>query len=183
MGVCWLDNYREEIVVKKNRMVNTFLHGLLCVVMVFSALLAAMSLASLQLSENLIMSIIWTVVYGGVAFLIWWKKDILRMEYEYTFTNGELDFACVFGNKKRKSLGSMRVKNVEACGMVASGSFQRYLKMPGVKRLNWFLNRDADLLYFYFQKDGKKTMIVMEPSPEMVEMIKVYLARGVFQLN
>lgn len=178
-----MDNYREEIVVKRNRAVNTILHALLCVIMAISALMAAMSLASLQMADNLIIAIIWTAVYGGVAFLIWWKKDILRLEYEYTFTNGELDFACVFGNKKRKPLGSMRVKNVEACGMVASGSFQRYLKMPGVKRLNWFLNRDSDLLFFYFQKDGKKSLIVCEPSPEMVELIKQYLPRGVFQIN
>ncbi len=178
-----MDNYREEIVVKRNRTVNNVLHALLCVVMGVSALMAAMSLASIQLAENMIAAIIQTAVLGGVAFLIWWKKDILRMEYEYTFTNGELDFACVFGNKKRKSLGSMRVKNVEACGMVQSGSFQRYVRMQGVKKMNWFLNRDADLLFFYYQKDGAKSMIICEPSPEMVELIKLYLQRGVFQIN
>ncbi len=178
-----LDNYREEIVVKKNRTANVILHGLLVVVMVISALMAAMSLASLQLSENLVVAILWTVIYGGIAFLIWWKKDILRTEYEYTFTNGELDFACVLGNKKRRNLGSMRVKNVEACGMVQSGSFQRYLKMPGLKKLNWFLNRDADLVYFYFVKDGNKRMIICEPSAEMLQMIKIYLPRGAFQIN
>ena len=178
-----MDNYREEIVVKKNRMVNTLLHGVLTVAMGVSALLAAMMLASLSMSESLIASIIWLVIYGGIAFLIWWKKDILRMEYEYTFTNGEMDFACVFGNKKRKTLGTVRVKNVEACGLVASGSFQRYLKMPGAKRMNWFLNRDANLMYFFFQKDGKKSLIILEPSEEMAGMIKMYLPRGVFQVN
>jgi hypothetical protein len=115
--------------------------------------------------------------------LIWWKKDILRLEYEYTFTNGELDFACVYGNKKRKNLGSMRVRNVEACGMVQSGSFQRYLRMPSVKTTNWFLNRDADLLFFFFQKDGNKRIIVCEPSEAMTDMIKQYLPRGAFQIN
>lgn len=178
-----MDNYREEIVVKKNRALNTVLHALLCVVMVFSGLLAAISLTSISMSENILMSIIWMLAYGGIAFLIWWKKDTLRMEYEYTFTNGELDFACVYGNKKRKTLGSMRVKNVEACGMVRSGSFNRYISMPGVKKTNWFLNREAELLYFYFQKDGNKRIIICEPTDEMITMIKQYLPRGAFQNN
>lgn len=178
-----MDNYREEIVVKKNRIVQNVLHALLCVVMVFSGLLAAISLTSISMSENIVMSIIMTLIYGGIAFLIWWKKDMLRMEYEYTFTNGELDFACVLGNKKRKNLGSMRVRNVEACGMVQSGGFQRYIKMPGVKKTNWFLNREADLLYFYFQKDGTKRVIICEPTEAMIAMIKQYLPRGAFQVN
>lgn len=178
-----MDNYREEIVIKKNRLVNNILHALLVVVMVLSALMAAMSLASLTMSENLIMSIVQIVIFGGIAFLIWWKKDVLRMEYEYTFTNGELDFACVYANKKRKNLGSMRVKNVEACGMVRSGSFQRYITMPGVKKTNWFLNRDAELFFFYFQKDGAKRIIIIEPTEEMIGMIKQYLPYGVWQVN
>lgn len=178
-----MDNYREEIIVKKNRTVNTILYALLIIVMILSGFMALIYLTSISFSESLIVSIVWIVIYGGIAFLIWWKKDMLRLEYEYTFTNGELDFACVMGNQKRKELGSMRVKNVTACGMVTSGSFHRYISTPGVKRSNWFLNRDSDLLFFYFEKDGNKRIIVCEPSAEMVEMIKQYLPRGVFQTN
>ena len=178
-----MDNFREEIVVKQNRLANDVLHAVLSVVMVLSALMAAMALASFTLAENLVIQIIQLLLFGGIAFLIWWKKDVLRMEYEYTFTNGELDFAAVYANKKRRNMGSMRVKNVEACGMVRSGSFQRYISMPGVKKTNWFLNRGAELLYFYFVKDGSKRVIILEPSEKMVEMIKQYLPRGAFQVN
>lgn len=178
-----MDNYREEIVVKKNRLFNNVLYALLLVIMVISGFFALLNLSTMAMSDNLILSIVWTVIYGGIAVLIWWKKDMLRLEYEYTFTNGELDFARVMGNNKRKEMGSMRVKNVEAAGMVSSGSFKRYVSMPGVKKLNWFLNRDAELMFFYFQKDGNKRIIVCEPSEEMIEMIKLYLPRGVFQVN
>ena len=178
-----MDNYREEIVLKKNRTMNNVLYGVSLVVMAISGILALLNLTSLTISENLALSIVFTLAYGGIAFLIWWKKDTLRTEYEYTFTNGELDFAIVLGNKKRKELGSMRVKNVEAFGKVASGSFNRYITMQGVKRSNWFLNRDAELYYFFFQKEGNKRIIICEPSEEMVEMIKIYLPRGVTQVN
>ena len=66
---------------------------------------------------------------------------------------------------------------------VSSGSFQRYLKIPGLKRLNWFLNRDAELYYFYFAKDSNKKMIIFEPSEQLVEYIMQYLPHGVYQVN
>ena len=94
-----------------------------------------------------------------------------------------MDFAQVYNNRKRKSLGTMNVRNVEACGMVSSGSFQRYINMPNVKRTNWFLNREAELFYFYFQKENQKRIIIIEPSEEMVGLIKKYVPQGVWQIN
>ena len=111
----------------------------------------------------------------------WFFHDKLLTEYEYTFTNGALDFAEVYNNKKRKSLGSLNVKNVEAFGKVTSSSFQRYLNMPGIKRMNWFLNRDAELYYFYFTKESDKKMIILEPSEEMVGYIRQYLPNGAYR--
>ena len=67
--------------------------------------------------------------------------------------------------------------------LVASGSFQRYVSMPGLKKSNWFLNRDGNLFYFFYQKNNEKHMIVIEPTDEMIEMIKLYLPRGVYQTN
>ena len=92
-----------------------------------------------------------------------------------------LDFAEVYNNKKRKSLGSLNVRNVEAFGKVTSSSFQRYLNMPGIKRMNWFLNRDAELYYFYFTKESDKKMIILEPSEEMVDYIRKYLPNGAWR--
>ena len=42
-------------------------------------------------------------------------------------------------------------------------------------------NRDGNLFYFYYVKDNEKNMIIIEPSEEMVEMIKRYLPVGVYQ--
>ena len=82
---------------------------------------------------------------------------------------------------KRKELGSMNVANVSACGHVAHDSFRKFLAMKDVKRRNWFLNRDGNLFYFYYVKDNQKNMIVIEPSEEMVEMIRRYVPAGVYQ--
>ena len=64
---------------------------------------------------------------------------------------------------------------------MSSSSFQRYLNMPGIKRMNWFLNREAELYYFYFTKESDKKMIIMEPSEEMVAYIRQYLPNGAYR--
>ncbi len=175
-----MDHFREEIVVKKNKGLDEVLYFVSAVMMVIMALFAVIQLQLLFTSFNLF-SVIVVVICGGSAVLLFLRRDRLRTDYEYTFTNGEMDFAKVFNNQKRKNLGTMRVKNVEAFGPVSSSSFQRYITMPGIKKEHWFLNRGAELYYFYFVKDGNKRVIILEPSEEMVDLIKKYLQRGAYQ--
>ena len=175
-----MDQFLEEVVVKKNNTINRLLYYFSWVVMVLAALFASMNLGTLGVNFNW-MTVVMILLSGGVAVYIWFFHDRLLTEYEYTFTNGSLDFAEVYNNKKRKSLGSLNVRNVEAFGKVASSSFQRFLNTPGVKRMNWFLNRDAELYYFYFTKETDRKMIILEPSEEMVSYIRQYLPSGAYR--
>ncbi|MGI6655146.1 MAG: hypothetical protein ACOX55_13760 [Christensenellales bacterium] len=185
-----MDHFREEVVTKRNRTVESVLYALSFVVMIVSGLIAVfmfnlltMAISTQGFSSSMIMDIVFTVLMAATAVLLFLYKDRIKTEYEYTFTNGTMDFARVFNNKKRKSLGTMNIKNIEACGKVSSGSFHRYLSMPGVRRLNWFLNRDAELFYFYFVKDSAKSLMIIEPSDEMVQLIIRYAGQGKYQQN
>ncbi len=177
-----MDHFHEEVVVKHRNGLNKGLYYLSWPVMVFSAMFAMMMISALMRGFSLPALLI-TLAFAAIAVGIFLFHDRLLTEYEYTFTNGALDFAQVYNNKKRKSLGSLNVKTVDAFGKVNSGSFQRYLKTPDVKQMRWFLNRDAELYYFYFSKDSAKKMIILEPSEELVGMIKQYIPRGVYQEN
>lgn len=176
----FMDHFLEEVVVKRKNSLNRILYYLSWVIMIFSAIIASMTLGTLTTAFSWF-SVIVIVISAGIAVYTWFFHDKLLTEYEYTFTNGSLDFAEVYNNKKRKSLGSLNVRNVEAFGKVTSSSFQRYLNMPGIKRMNWFLNREAELYYFYFTKDTDKKMIILEPSEEMVENIRKYLPNGAWR--
>ena len=175
-----IDHFMEEIVVKRRKGMQDVTYYLATVMMVLLGVLGFSTLSTLMMGFS-IPGVIMVVVFLGLTVLLFLRKDRIRTEYEYTFTNGELDFAQVYNNQKRKSLGTMRVKNVEVFGAVNSEGFRKMVNMPGLERKNWFLNRDAELYYFYYQKDNKKTMIVLEPSPEMVDMIKKYLPQGAFR--
>lgn len=176
-----MDNFREEVVVKRNRLMNTIAYFMSWVTLILSGLVAFMGLSSLMMGNFQVMPIVMTVVFGGLCYLIWRNKDEFRAEYEYSFTNGDLDVSKVLGNSRRKYLTSLAMKNVEACGVVTHQSFQRYLSMKDVKKHNWFLNRESNLYYFYFTKNAVKHMIVVELSDEMVELVKKYLGFGIWQ--
>lgn len=185
-----MDQFMEEVVTKRNKGKENVVYILAWVVMILSGLFAVImfNLLSVAISaQGLSGGIIWegllTLLMLASAVLLYLYKDRIRTEYEYTFTNGIMDFAKVFNNRKRKALGTMNVRNVEACGMVSSGSFHRYLSMPGIKRINWFLNRDAELFYFYYQKDGTKSLLIIEPSPAMRDMILRNVGQGKYQQN
>ena len=175
-----MDRFLEEVVVKHKRGLNELLYFLALAMMVVSAIIALMLLQVIFYAFSVPM-LVTILLFGGMAVYLFLFRDRLRLEYEYTFTNGTLDFAQVFNNKKRKNLGSLNCKTVDAFGKVSGQQFQRYVSMPGVKQTRWFLNRDAELYYFYFQKEGNKRVIVLEPSEQMVEYIRFYLPHGAYQ--
>ena len=176
----FMDQFLEEVVTKRNNTANKIAYYLSWVIMIVAAVFASLTLGTLTMNFNW-MSVITIVVSAGIAVYIWFFHDKLLTEYEYTFTNGSLDFAEVYNNKKRKSLGSLNVRNVEAFGKVDSEPFRRYISMPGIKKMNWFLNRDAELYYFYFTKESDRKIIIMEPSEEMVSYIRQYLPNGAYR--
>ncbi len=175
-----MDHFMEEIIVKKQKGLQDALYYCASFAMIVLAIIGFTMLSSLMMGFS-VAGLLMLVVFLGGAVLLYFYKDRIRTDFEYTFTNGDLDFAQVFNNQKRKNLGTMRVKNVEAFGPVNSEGFRKLVGMPGLEKRNWFLNRGSDLYYFYYQKETKKTMIVMEPSPDMVAMIQKYLPHGAYR--
>jgi hypothetical protein len=179
------DHFLEEVVIKHKNGLNRALYMISWVMIVATGILALLSFSAVTSGITTgrfnWMDLVMLVVCGGICAYTFFFHDKILTEYEYTFTNGALDFAEVYNNKKRKSLGSLNVRNVDAFGKVDSDSFRRYISMPGIKRMNWFLNREAELYYFYYVKDQSKNIIILEPSEEMTEMIRKYLPRGAWQ--
>jgi len=175
-----MDYFKEEVVFPRHNLLNNVLYLLCWVLVVIFGLYGFLLLSTLMISFDAF-TVLMTVLSIGAAVLLFFFKDKCKVEFEYSFTNGSLDFAKVMRSAKRKELGSMNVANVAACGHVAHASFQRFLSMKDVNKRNWFLNRDGNLFYFYYVKENKKNMIIIEPSEELVEMIRHYLPAGVYQ--
>lgn len=185
-----MDQFREEVVIRRSKGIENLSYISANIVMVITGLYGLISvnlllsiISTRGFSADMIFSILLTVLMIGASVVCFLFRDRIKTEYEYTFTNGIMDFAKVFNNKKRKALGTMNIRNVEACGYVDSGSFRRYLSMPQIKRTNWFLNRDAKLFYFYYVKNSEKNLLIFEPSEEMRGLIMTNVGQGKYQQN
>ncbi len=184
-----MDDFLEIIAVRHRQGVYTLLYYVSWVFIITFGLIAAFSLANVMgvnpetggmmfSWQNLVI----TLLFGGAAFLLWRGSDNFRVEYDYTFTNGILDVSRVLNNKRRKYLTALEIKNVIRCGPAAGPAFAKTLNEPGIKRHNWFVNREAHLYFFYFQKNGVKHVIILELNNEMVELVRSrkYLPQGVW---
>ena len=174
-----MDDHKEQIVVKRHNGVNTVIYYL---VWIFIVIFGFMGLIEVYGSINTIAmgqfqwpSLVIGLLLVGCAALLWFKKDTLRVEYEYAFTRlgpkATLDVSQVLNNSKRKYLAEIPLDMVESAGSVNHPSFQRYLSGRDIKKHNWFLNRDADLTYLYFVKKSVKHLAIIEPSPDMKTLI------------
>ncbi len=183
-----MDNFKEEIVVKRHNGLNTAIYYLSWIMIVVFGLFGIINVYGALGSIGRQQTFNWVALLAGavmigLAVLLYLKKDELRVEYEYTFTNGTLDVRKVMNNAKGKYLAEIPLKIVESCGSVTHPSFQRYLNDKTLKKHNWFLNRDNDLIYLFFTKNGVKRLVVIEPSQEMQQLMrsKGYLSYGVWQ--
>ncbi|MBQ3079260.1 MAG: hypothetical protein IJC48_04565 [Clostridia bacterium] len=182
-----MDNFREEIVIKRH---NGFANLTYYLAWAMLIMFGVIGIFIIQMVINTIgrgafpwQMLIIGVIMAGLAVLIWIKKDTLRVEYEYTFTNGVLDISMVLNNSKRRYLTELNLKTVESCGKVTHPSFNRYVNDKNIKKHNWFLNRDNDLVYFFFTKNAVRHLVIIEPSEEMMKLINNprYLGFGVWQ--
>lgn len=169
-----MDHVTEQAVAKQNKMLNEVLYIAAMIMMIFSGIVAFFLLQMVMFAFDW-GTLIFLLLEVGIAVGLFFMRDRLRVEYEYSFVNGSLDFAMIFNNKKRKNLGALNVRTVDSFGPVNSDSFRRYVATPGVKVSNWFLNRGSELYFFYFQKEGNKRLIVLEPNDVLVDYIRHYV--------
>ena len=184
-----MDDFLEQTAKRQKQGIFTLLYYLTWLFMLVFALIAVFALANVVgvnpdtggMAFHLPMLLI-GVVFGALAFLCFRGKDECRVEYDYSFTNGSLDISKVMNERRRRYLCAMETKEVISCGPAAGPAFQRALKEPGIKLHNWFVNREARLTFFYFQKKGVKHVIVLELNEEMISVIrsKKYLQMGVW---
>lgn len=184
-----MDDFLEQVAIRRHQGVYTLLYMLCWAVVIIFGLYALLCLTSIVgvnpetggVAFDFV-SLGVGVVCGAIAYFVWRASDRCRVEYDYTFTNGVLDVSRVMNNKRRKYLTSLEMKDVVRCGPASGQAFMKTLNEPGIKRHNWFVNREANLYFFYFIKKGIKHVIVLELSNEMVALIRgrKYLQHGVW---
>ncbi len=170
-----MDHFREEIVTRRQgRAVNAIGYILAWLFVLVFGIIAFIGLVDIMNMNFALVNWIFLVVGGGLCYLMFRYKDNFRIEYEYSFTNGELEFAMVKSNTRRKELLSIRMREVEMGGVVDGNAFRSAAQAGDYKEYRYYLNGKNPLYFLLLTREGKRIMIIFEPSQEMIDMMKEY---------
>ena len=127
------------------------------------------------------------IVWFMAAVFVWYGVYIIisrqNVEYEYSFTNGELDVDAIYSKRRRVHLLNVKVREFDICAPAYDERFtQKYLDVSGVK--NYYKvagSMESQNVYFAdFMRNGDKVRLYFEPPKKMIEAIKRFNVRNVY---
>ena len=176
-----MDHFKEEIIVRKKRGLFNLLLTLITLSMAGAGLMAAIYLVRIQGTMFTPSFSVWDIVVFLVFALIvlglFYIRVNIRVEYEYSFTNGELDVDKVVNNTKR--LLTVDMRKIEKMAPVEDESYAAYDADTQMKRTYAIINRYSQIYYVVWGEGANRQMLLMEPSREMVEMMRQYNAKNI----
>lgn len=117
-----------------------------------------------------------SVVLGGFAIYGgYWMGCRTDVEYEYIFTNGELDIDKIIAQRTRKRLITMKFGSAEDFGMADD----KYIVAENKTLVEASANNDEYQDYYveFNHKQYGETAIIFSPDDDMLELIKTALPR------
>lgn len=114
----------------------------------------------------------------GLIFGAWKLSSKLLIEYEYIFTNGDLDFDKITAKSSRKRIASVNCGRVEKYGKYNWGSSA----LGSVKKVYTFCNqKDENAVYMIVpHKNEGMVLIVFAPDTRLKEAIEKAVPRIAF---
>ncbi len=174
------NNVKEEIVIKRKKALDMILYVVLLLSSIFFGLIGAMNLMGIMGAGGFnISAVVGLVIFGGGAALMWFGKDYLRVEYEYSFTNGIVDISQVLNNRRRKELVSIKTREVELVAPIDDPRLFNIEKRQGIKKVKAVLNADSRIYFAVFRKNEQQYLVYFEPSEEFLRYMRMYNERNV----
>lgn len=164
-----MDNFYEQLLTTED-------HFTYKVADVLMYLLVILGVASLIILGQFLLFIVFVLTAVGIFFL---KKNLF-IEYEYIFTNGEIDIDKIFEMKKRKRIISFNIKNVEIIAKDNSQYIKDFINKPN-KVINLYppnykgqifvaiLNKGAEMIMIKFAPDEKILNLAFKYNPRAIK--------------
>ena len=166
-----MDLFVEQLVVRKNRPVETVFRILMLLIF---GVAAGFCILVVLFQWFGLFSFLGIAAAAGIIYGAWYLNGRLNLEYEYCLTNGDFDVDVITNRSSRKRITAFECKNVE--------SVSRYRKdAPYEGRTVVFTaNDDADVLIAIdvMSKKNGRIVLVIEPNDELYEMFRRCLPRS-----
>ena len=165
------DIFLEEMVKKRNLPLDYIKKALIWtggIILCF----AGLYLVSLS---SLLAPVFMLIAAGGIYFA-WYFATGLNLEFEYIYTNGEIDFDKISAKRKRKRMITLRISSFEDFGEFHLDWFQN-------QRFDRVLDASACRLlegnYYatFHDKEGKSSIIIFTPGGRLLKEINPHYRR------
>jgi hypothetical protein len=100
----------------------------------------------------------------------------MNEEYEYIYTDGEVDIDVIRGRSARKRMITVKPKDVEIMAKATGAEYQSYKNGRGVRKVLNFSDNNPHNMYFVVSNSNNlKKMILFSPSQRLIDGMKFYL--------
>lgn len=128
---------------------------------------------------SLLAPILLLVAAGGVYFA-WYFITGLNLEFEYIYTNGEIDFDKISAKRKRKRIVTLRISSFDEFGEYDYAQM-RDRRFDTVIDASVCRLEPGNYYAVYKSKDGKQSMIIFTPNERLLgEINKQYRRHATF---
>jgi hypothetical protein len=158
------DVFKEQIVKRK----STIKHTLIRVALILAVFVVFV--AASYILQGIGIYVAFAAGYGAYVLM-----SRLNVEYEYSFTNGELDIDIIYSKTRRKRLFSSHVNEFE---LMAHTEDKTHMgDFPQTAELKDFSSGDPAVgkYAFLLNLNGKATKVLWEPNEMMLKAISTVL--------
>lgn len=164
-----MDVYVEQLVTKNDKSVAIKKIFVIAAVIIVCILIPVIFLSSDKLMMWIPIGFFLDIgaVFGGYKWL-----QSLRVEYEYLFTNGDLDIDKIIAKSSRKRITSLTITSLEEFGKYKGA------ETNGDKKVLDLRGKTGDVYFAdYNSKDNGKMRILFTPDDRLIQAINPYLRR------
>ncbi len=174
-----MDIYNEWLVKKKRTGKDTAIS--------FAAVAVGIILCWILIQVIAVFPILSTIVLLVIAGMIWGIYRIItssNLEYEYIFTNGEMDVDKITNARSRKRVTVVNARKIDILAHKSAPEFKRSLDDDSIKKLYACTSPDSEDLYFLLFRDEDDDdtlkMLLFNPNDKILDGFKKYNPRRVF---
>ncbi|NLP45728.1 MAG: hypothetical protein GX347_01630 [Epulopiscium sp.] len=158
--------FKEQLVKKEKNSKDTL--------MKFGIIVGAIIIIMIA---NVLIPTIGLFITLGVGYGAYWLFQRFNVEYEYIFTNGELDIDQIFNKSRRKRALTVNVKQFEIMAHIEDPmhihEWERAQKV-----LDYSSGKTHDHTYSaIFTQEGQTVQLIFEPNDTILEGIRCYIPR------
>lgn len=160
------DTFVEELVVRRNSLKNLLLEVLI--------ILAALVLA---FAVWIFLSPIFPAMLVILVFAAYLGIKFQGVEYEYSFTNGDLDVDKIMAKRKRKCLVEINQKQIKVMAPYTAEyeSVTHDYSVSQVIDASASKNAAGRWFIIYEDADGKDVFLVIQPSKDFRDALRKYI--------